>query len=146
MHWSEMDNHEFRQHLAELRRHAGNRRPIPAPPAPRRRPSRKPTLQDLAADHIRASTRRMPEWKIQRLAAEWAELMLWPGEMEQWIDRLGAYGAKTAKLCQQRRITLAGLDVQVDYRKAWQWIREGDTVDSLLARAEGQGVTLTDPA
>ncbi|MFI7020367.1 hypothetical protein [Streptomyces sp. NPDC050164] len=93
------------------------------------------TILNRQAPHLRTA-------QLRPRAQAWAQLGLWPEEMQAWIGALGVDRAAVVLDCTTAGIALSAMDVVLDGIRAKRLLRGGEPAFSVLARAASCGRSL----
>jgi hypothetical protein len=130
--------------LAAVRRRTA-RSAAPRPGAERaaRRGGGRRSLESLAFTMLSRQARHLRTAQLRLLARDWAQLGLWPEEMQGWISAVGVDSAAVVRDCGTAGIALAAMDLVLDGVRVKQRLRGGEPAFSVLARAASCGRSLS---
>jgi hypothetical protein len=111
--------------------------------APRPRAGGRRSLESLAFTMLSRQARHLRTAQLRPVARDWAQLGLWPEEMQGWIGAVGVDSAAVVRDCGTAGIALAAMDVVLDGVRVKQRLRGGEPAFSVLARAASCGRSLS---
>ncbi|WP_430378166.1 hypothetical protein [Streptomyces sp. B1-3] len=129
--------------LAAVRRRAARLAPARRRTDGAARRGGRRSLQAVASTLLSGRAPHLRRAGLQARARAWAQLGLWPDEMEAWISAVGVDGAAIARACLDEGIALTAMDVVLDGGRVKSRLRGGETAASVRARAQRCGRSLS---